>query len=108
MSGTKYTSDNRSNQVTINGKGPFIATVIRLNEQVDEGSTLVVDLATDKKLDENWMKRISARKSRLSIRLPTRKRQPTMPFPGRSHSAAPTRQNPFTTIRLSEPMHCLF
>ena len=52
MSGTKYTSDNRSNQVTINGKGPFIATVIRLNEQVDEGSTLVVDLATDKKLDE--------------------------------------------------------
>ena len=44
MSGTKYTSDNRSNQVTINGKGPFIATVIRLNEQVDEGSTLVVDL----------------------------------------------------------------
>ena len=101
MSGTKYTSDNRSNQVTINGKGPFIATVIRLNEQVDEGSTLVVDLATDKKLDEK-------EKSRLSIRLPTRKRQPTMPFPGRSHSAAPTRQNPFTTIRLSEPMHCLF
>lgn len=49
---SKYTSDKRSNNITINGKGPFIVTAINITENIDEGSVAVIDFTTDKKLDE--------------------------------------------------------